>query len=99
MCKALGYDEFEALAKEVDKRLEIGVFEKPKMTKAERKAANKAMAKGKAEGEKGESKKPLSATAAGIKRTADQAELDMPPDIAMQRAPGSVSENVSQLAV
>lgn len=105
MCKALGYEEFEALAKEVDERLEIGAFEKPKMTKAERKAANKAMAKGKAESEKGEkggkdeNKKPLSATAAGIKRTADQAELDMPPDIAMQRAPGSVSENVSQLAV
>lgn len=99
MCKALGYEEFEALAKSVDERLEIGAFEKPKMTKAERKAATKALAKENGNGQKGETKKPLSATAAGIKRTADQAELDMPPDIAMQRAPGSVSENVSQLAV
>lgn len=98
MCKALGYEEFEALAKAVDERLEIGAFEKPKMTKAERKAATKALAK-QAEGSKGSVKKPLSATAAGIKRTADQAALDMPPDIAMQRAPGSVSENVSQLVV
>lgn len=99
MCKALGYGEFEALAKAVDERLEIGAFEKPKMTKAEKKAATKALSKGKFKEQGDENKKPLSATAAGIKRTAEQAELDMPPDIAMQRAPGSVSENVSQLAV
>lgn len=99
MCEALGYKEFADAASDVDKRLEIGAFEKPKMTKAERKAASKAAAKAKDSEEKVEIKKPLSATAAGIKRTADQAELDMPPDIAMQRAPGSVSENVSGLAV
>lgn len=106
MCESLGYAEFEALARDADERLEIGAFEKPKMTKAEKKAAAKAVAKGETNGEgkdvngdSAELKKPLSKTAAGIKRTADQAELDMPPDVALQRAPGSVSENVSQLAV
>lgn len=132
--KTLGYAEFEDMAKDVDQRLEIGAFEKPKMTKAERKAANKAAATAKAAWENGSSEngssetggsekenkpeKKLSPTAAGIKRSAEQAQLDMPPDIREQpvrdkkgycgsnpytlerdRAPGSVSEGASTLAV
>ncbi|EME44262.1 hypothetical protein DOTSEDRAFT_71931 [Dothistroma septosporum NZE10] len=108
---ALGYTDTDMveLAKDVDRRLEIGAFEKPKMTKAERKAAAKAAAKLPAEdvGDNEKEIKPAgvgershhSALAAGIKRNADQAELDMPPDIARERGPGSVSENASTLAV
>ncbi|KAK4499435.1 hypothetical protein PRZ48_009949 [Zasmidium cellare] len=111
----LGYTEFETMAKDVDQRLEIGAFEKPKMTKAERKAANKAAAAAKVAWETGSSEngssetngsekenkpeKKLSPTAAGIKRSAEEAQLDMPPDIQRDRAPGSVSENASTLAI
>ena len=94
--KALGHqDEFGDLAKAVDKRLEIGEFEKPKMTKSERKAANKA-ATNRAEDAKD---KKRSETAVGIKRTAEAAQLDMPPDIARDRGPASVPEHASALAV
>lgn len=107
---ALGYSEFADMAKDVDRRLEIGAYEKPKMTKAERKAANKAAAKNPAQPssdkenneareEPSQKKKESSATAAGTKRSADEAQLDMPPDILRDRAPGSVSENASTLAV
>ncbi|KAI5366590.1 Putative aldolase-type TIM barrel, tRNA-dihydrouridine synthase, DUS-like, FMN-binding protein [Septoria linicola] len=101
----LGYSDLVDIAKDVDQRLEIGAFEKPKMTKAERKAANRAAQKANGNGEKkqevemSEERKKLQSTAAGIKRTAEQAQLDMPPDIARERGPGSVSENVSTLAV
>ena len=100
----LGYqDDLGALAKDVDKRLEIGEFESPKMSKSERKAANKALAKeaGVRLGERAENvqRKVPSETAIGIKRTAEAAELDMPPDVARDRGPASVPENVSALAV
>lgn len=101
----LGYEEdMNELAKNVDKRLEIGEFEKPKMSKSERKAANKAAAK-EAErvklGEQAENvaRKDPSETAIGIKRTAEAAQLDMPPDIARDRGPASVPENASALVV
>lgn len=115
--EALGYSDLVNIAKEIDQRLEIGAFEKPKMTKAERKAANKLAQKSKEEEEEKDEKKnepPLSSsstnkddeeriklqtTAAGIKRTAEQAQLDMPPDIARERGPGSVSESASTLVV
>lgn len=113
--EVLGYSDLVNIAKEIDQRLEIGAFEKPKMTKAERKAANKLAQKSKAEEEEKDEKKnepPLSSiskddeeriklqtTAAGIKRTAEQAQLDMPPDIARERGPGSVSESASTLVV
>lgn len=113
--EVLGYSDLVNVAKEIDQRLEIGAFEKPKMTKAERKAANKLAQKSKAEEEEKDEKKnepPLSSiskddeeriklqtTAAGIKRTAEQAQLDMPPDIARERGPGSVSESASTLVV
>lgn len=100
----LGYTEdLGELAKDVDKRLEIGEFEKPKLSKSERKAANKAAAKEAAvklgENAQNSSRKDPSETAIGIKRTAEAAELDMPPDIARDRGPASVPENVSALAV
>lgn len=94
--KVLGYEEFAEEAKDVDRRLEIGVFEKPKLTKAERKKLNKAGQQGSSDKEN-EGKQ--SQQTAGVKRTADQAELDMPPDIAREKAPGTVSENASALAV
>jgi tRNA-dihydrouridine synthase 2 len=99
----LGYqDDLGALAKEVDKRLEIGEFEKPKLSKAEKKAANKAAAATKVKvGENAEvvNGKERSETAIGIKRTAEAAQLDMPPDIARDRGPASVPENASALGV
>jgi tRNA-dihydrouridine synthase 2 len=99
----LGYqDDLGALAKEVDKRLEIGEFEKPKLSKAEKKAANKAAAATKVKvGENAEvvNGKERSETAIGIKRTAEAAQLDMPPDIARDRGPASVPENASALVV
>ncbi|KAK3709263.1 tRNA-dihydrouridine synthase 2 [Vermiconidia calcicola] len=92
LVKVLGYqDEVGEMAKDVDKRLDIGEFEKPKMTKAERKAAAKQ-----AEKEKEAQRTP---TAAGIKRTAGAAKLDMPPDVASDRGPASVPEQASALAV
>ncbi|KAK3714747.1 tRNA-dihydrouridine synthase 2 [Vermiconidia calcicola] len=92
LVKVLDYqEEFGEMAKDVDKRLDIGEFEKPKLTKAERKAAAKQ-----AEKEKEPQRTP---TAAGIKRTADAAELDMPPDVARDRGPASVPEQASALAV
>lgn len=103
--KGLAYDDLHDMAKSVDERLEIGAFVKPKMTKAERKAANKAATKqakhttSDKENESMTEKTQPSATA-GMKRSADEAQLDMiPPDVARDRAPGSVSENVSSLAV
>jgi tRNA-dihydrouridine synthase 2 len=95
-------DDLGALAKDVDKRLEIGKFEKPKLSKAERKAANKAAVAAKVKvGENAEAVngKERSETAIGIKRTADAAQLDMPPDIARDRGPASVPENASALVV
>ena len=85
----------------VDERLEIGQFETPKMTKAEKKAANKAAAK-MVEDEKENGKelpKKGEVTAAGVKRTAEIAQLDMPPDVARAMGPGSVTEQASGLAV
>ena len=105
LVKVLGYEgDFGSMAREVDHRLEIGEFEKPKMTKAKRKAANKAAAKA-AEGQKpnGEEKQEQGrrggVTAAGVKRTAEMAQLDMPADIARDRGPGTVAEQASGLAV
>lgn len=99
LVKVLGYeDDLAEMAKSVDERLEIGAFEKPKMTKAERKAANKAAAAKQAVQENGDVSKQGSATT-GVKRTADVAQLDMPPDIARDRGPASVPEQASALAV
>jgi len=82
------------MAKEVDRKLEIGEFGRPKMTKAERKAANKAAAK-QSDAADGPSSTPVT----GTKRTAEMAELEMPPDVARDRGPGSVVEQASGLAV
>ena len=98
------HDELGAMAKDVDERLEIGEFGKPKMSKAERKAANKAAVKETETAKLGEraeatqTKEP-SETAIGIKRTAEAAQLDMPPDIARDRGPASVPEHASALVV
>lgn len=94
LVQVLGYGvDFAEQARAVDKALEIGEYEKPKMTKAERKSANKAArAAGVQEGT--ETKQ-----AAGVKRSADLAELDMPPDVARDMGPASVTGNASTLAV
>lgn len=100
----LGYDELADLAKEVDGYLEIGQFEKPQMSKAERKALNKAAAKEALQASDGEtaaqtgSSKPFTNTA-GHKRSAEAAGLDMPLDMVHATAPGSVPEHASGLAV
>ncbi|KAK3671270.1 tRNA-dihydrouridine synthase 2 [Recurvomyces mirabilis] len=99
LVNALGYDDgSQALARRVDKGLEIGEYEKAKMTKAERKATNKA-AKKVEEVETTPQREPLTKTAAGIKRSAEMAQLDMPPDIARKSGPASVPEQVSTLGV
>lgn len=88
LVKALGWgEEFGQMATEVDRALEIGTFERPKMTKAERKAANKPAGVEHAQ------------TSAGVKRNADVAQLDMPPDVARDSGPASVPEQTSVLAV
>ncbi|GAB7364135.1 hypothetical protein MBLNU230_g4686t1 [Neophaeotheca triangularis] len=101
LVKALEYPELEELATEVDKRLEIGNFEKPKMTKAERKRANKAAAAAKVSEKDAETEKP--AGSAGVKRSAEAAQLDepyrMPPDVARETGPATVPEQVSALTV
>ena len=111
--KVLGHEtELGDLAADVDRRLEIGTFLKPQMTKAERRAANKAAAKQSKVTEAAQQPKEkvaeqiyaadmkqLPVTAAGVKRTAEAAQLDMPPDVAEDMAPASVSERASVLAV
>ncbi|KAH9815673.1 Dihydrouridine synthase (Dus) [Teratosphaeria destructans] len=100
LVKSLGYDELAVLAKATDKALEIGEYETPKMSKAERKAANKAAAKAKASSaDRPQLSEEVQRTAAGMKRTADMAQLDMPPDVARESGPASVPETVSTLAV
>ena len=102
LVKALGYqEEFGDIAKEVDRRLEIGEFEKPKMTKAERKAANKAAAAHSAQTESNGSNSShmQSKSRTGVKRTADVAQLDMPPDVARDIGPATVPEQASTLVV
>ncbi|KAK3088973.1 tRNA-dihydrouridine synthase 2, partial [Teratosphaeriaceae sp. CCFEE 6253] len=85
LVEALEYDAtFAAMARRVDEALEIGDYGKPKVSKAERKAANKAAVK-QERPERGE----LKQAAVGIKRTAEMAELDMPPDVARESGPGS----------
>ncbi len=97
LVKVLGHEaDLGQLAADVDQRLEIGAYEKPKMTKAERKAANKAAAK-QSDGQK--DNKPPPAAVAGQKRSAEIAQLDMPPDIARDHGPASVPEQASALAV
>ena len=102
LVRALDYsgdEDFVTRARDIDRRLEIGEFEKPKMSKAERKKVNKAINAAKeAEKEDGVVARQEPA-AAGMKRTAEMAQLDMPPDIARDRAPGSVGEQASGLAV
>ena len=93
LIKALKYDDdFLKLARDVDKTLEIGEHEKPKMTTAARKAASK---------DKTFSRPTLEGfkqATAGVKRTADMAQLDMPLDVAREAGPGSVQESASILA-
>ena len=101
----LGHDDLVDLAREIDQRLDIGAFAAPKMSRAQRKAANKAVAadtterplsKEKPDDAKHDRKRSL----VGQKRTAEVAQLDMPPDIARETGPGTVlGENVHALAV
>lgn len=96
LVRALGYqDEFGEMAQNVDRRLEIGEFERAKMTKAERKAANKAVAKAEME----TSAAQQAQSSAGVKRAADIAQLDMPPDVARDRGPATIPEHASTLVV
>lgn len=99
LVKALKFNEYLDMASEVDKALEIGEYEKPKMTKAQRKAANKVAAERADEAKDSGEQSKMHKTAAGIKRTAEMAELDMPPDIAREAGPASVPEKASTLAV
>ncbi len=101
LVKALGYDdEFGELARDVDRRLEIGQFEKPKMTKAERKAANKVTAQQAVNtNDYCEDVAEEPQKVAGTKRTSDTAQLDIPFDIARDRGPGTLPENASVLSV
>jgi tRNA-dihydrouridine synthase 2 len=104
LVKSLGYDsepEYVELANKVDKVLEIGAFEKPKLTKAERKKLNKESAKlaeqtnGAVKPEESKDKTSI----AGQKRNAEAAELEMPLDAAREMGPATVPEQASVLAV
>lgn len=97
LVKALGYhEEFGRMAREVDERLEIGEFDKPKMTKAERKAAHKAANKA---GIGNDALHRQQRPPSGLKRNADVAQLDMPPDIARDTGPATLPEQASVLTV
>lgn len=104
LVKSLGYDndpEYLELATTTDELLELGEFEKPKLTKAERKKLNKESAK-LAEETNGNVKPQEDkekASLAGQKRSADAAELEMPPDAARETGPATVPEQASVLAV
>ncbi|KAF2717402.1 FMN-linked oxidoreductase [Polychaeton citri CBS 116435] len=85
------------MAEDTDRKLELGAFERPKMSKAERKAANKATAAAKADATTGATMdEPASA---GRKRTADDAQLDVPADVRRETGPGTVPEHASTLVV
>ena len=100
LVRALGYhEEFEDMARDVDRRLEIGEFDKPKMTKAERKAANKAAAKDAVHANSEKENHKDAKTSVGIKRTADIAQLDTPRDALRDSGPASVPEHASVLAI
>ena len=90
--------KFVAMAADVDAALQIGA---PKMTKAERKARNKA-AMAETEEAKVAGEKQITQPSAR-KRTADEAGLEdndnMPMDVARQGGPGSLPEQASALAV
>lgn len=99
LVKTLGYDnepEFVELAKKTDQLLEIGAFEKPKLTKAERKKLNKENTK---QAEEGKEDGQNTSQVAGQKRTAEAAELEMPPDASREMGPATVPEQASVLAV
>lgn len=104
LVKALGYDsnaEYVDLASKTDQLLEIGAYEKPKLTKAERKKLNKENAK-LAEETNGSSKTEegqLKAQTAGQKRSAEIAELEMPADASREMGPATVPEKASVLAI
>ncbi|KAF2482577.1 hypothetical protein BDY17DRAFT_317214 [Neohortaea acidophila] len=101
LVKALGYEaDLGEMAQDVDRRLEIGTFEKPKMSKAERKKANKATTQQSEQTPNGSAEsKTLTQAMTGAKRTADVAQLDMPLDVSRDRGPASVPEHASTLAV
>ncbi|KAF2858770.1 FMN-linked oxidoreductase [Piedraia hortae CBS 480.64] len=99
LVKALGYDEtFVTTAAAVDRLLEIGIYEKPKMTKAERRAALKADASPVSEEVRAQSEE-MQKTVAGIKRNAEMADLEMPPDVSRDSGPATVPDKVSTLAI
>jgi len=104
LVNALGYDQeadFKDLADKTDKVLEIGTYEKPKLTKAERKKLNKEAAKQSKQTDgsaKSEESQEISQIA-GQKRKADAAELEMPADAAREIGPGTVPEKASVLAL
>ncbi|WPH02504.1 Hypothetical protein R9X50_00536900 [Acrodontium crateriforme] len=90
-------DEMVELARDLDRELEIGAFEVPKMSKAEKKRAAKESAQT-------ESK---TLPPAGTKRTADQASLDdhhnatekRKSDVSVDVASGTVAEQASTITV
>ena len=87
---AMGFTELAELAKTVDQRLELGEFAKPKMSKAQRKAFNKAAALSE-QGQNDEeaskvdtgtpSTSDTATSATRFKRSAEMAELEPPPGI------------------
>lgn len=95
LVKAMGWaGELEDLARKADSALDIGEFEKPKMTKAERKAMNKATAN------VAPSKTKASSTQRPAqKRKADEADLDVNRDAMREMGPATVPEQASVLAV
>ncbi|KAL1590233.1 hypothetical protein WHR41_01179 [Cladosporium halotolerans] len=104
LVEALGWGkepELAELAKKTDEALEIGAFEKPKLTKAERKKLNKESAKLAAQSNEtnGSQEGKEAAQVVGQKRSAETAELEMPADAAREMGPATVPEKASVLAV
>ncbi|KXL46052.1 hypothetical protein M433DRAFT_66149 [Acidomyces richmondensis BFW] len=95
LVKALGYgEEYLRMAAITDKALEIGEYEKPKMSKAERKAANKAAAKAVEDSKTEKSLDLVEVTGNGIKRTAEMAGFDRPSEDELYQRLGRVPAEV-----
>jgi tRNA-dihydrouridine synthase 2 len=116
----LNYPDLVEKAKTADQQLGIGIFEAPKISRSQQKAAKKNAAKQQhkrkafAIGNDNEAQpkqvavpstsKPFdsprnSPPPTSKKRSAEQAELQMPPDAARDRAPGSIPGSASAFAI
>lgn len=100
LVKALEYPDLAEAAEQTDRLLELGAFEKPKLTKAQRKAMAKAAAT-ETEASSAEAKQESERVlpTAGKKRSADAAGLEVSAQDLRPHAPAIHSEAAPAMAV